>query len=89
MKLTIELTEDQLQHYKELEVERKERANSMRERMPMFKGDMKKLEKDVIYKEDSYKFVLAGIEMNDIRDKVFEKVLASYDETKQLPETAN
>ena len=89
MKLTIDLTEDQLQRYKELESERKERAISMRERMPMFKGNMKKLEKDIIYKEESYHFVLAGIEMNDIRDKVFEKVLASYDEIKQLPETAN
>lgn len=89
MKLTIELTEDQLQRYKDLVVERNERITSMHERMPMYKGDMKKLEKDVIYKEDSYKYVLAGIEMNDIRDKVFEKVLASYEETKQLPEATN
>lgn len=74
MKITIEIDESNLQHYVELNDKRKELLNTMHERMPLYKGKPKELEKDLIYKDASYEFVIAGIEQNDIRDKVFRKV---------------
>lgn len=74
MKITIDIDESNLQHYVELNDKRKELLNTMHERMPLYKGNPKKLEKDVVYKQASYDFVIAGIEQNDIRDKVFRKV---------------
>lgn len=78
MKITIEIDESNLQHYIELKDKRKELLNAMHERMPLHKGNPKKLEKDVVYKQASYDFVIAGIEQNDIRDKVFGKVFEAW-----------
>lgn len=74
MKITIDIDESNLQRYVELNDKRKELLNTMHERMPLCKGNPKKLEKDVVYKEASYDFVIAGIEANDIKDKVFQQV---------------
>lgn len=74
MKITIDIDESNLQRYVELNDNRKELLNTMHERMSLHKGNFKKTEKDVVYKQASYEFVIAGIEQNDIRDKVFRMV---------------
>lgn len=77
MKITIELDESNLQRYEELNKERTELLKTMHERMPLYKNP-KKLEKDVVYKDASYRFVIAGIEANDIKDKVYQKVFEEW-----------
>ena len=77
MKLTINVQEDQLQAYKESQEKRTELLKTMHERMPLYKSP-KKLEKDVIYKDASYNFVIAGIEANDIKDKIFQQVFEEW-----------
>jgi hypothetical protein len=74
MKITINIDESELKNYLELNDKRKDLLNTMHERIPLYNGNPKKLEKDVVYKDASYNFVIAGVEQNDIRDKVFKKV---------------
>ena len=61
------------EHYKELEEENEGLMKSMRERIALYKGDMKKFENDVIYKDYSYPYTINSIEMKDIRDTLFEQ----------------
>lgn len=77
--MKIEVSESDLQKYQELMDERMELMNTMHERIPLHKGNVKKLEKDPIYKDASYNFVIKGIEANDIKDKLWQK---AYDEWK-------
>ena len=77
MKITIEVEESQLQQYEDLNKERTELLKTMHERIPLYKNP-KKLEKDVVYKDASYRFVIAGIEANDIKDKVYQKVFEEW-----------
>lgn len=80
MKFTLEIDEAQLQKYQESQDKRVELLKTMHERIPLYKTP-KKLEKDVVYREASYNFVIAGIEANDIKDKVFQQV---FEEWKKL-----
>lgn len=80
MKITIEVEESQLQKYQESQDKRIELLKTMHERMPLYKTP-KKLEKDVVYREASYNFVIAGIEANDIKDKVFQQVFEKWKES--------
>ena len=80
MKITIDIDESKLQQYEESVNERAELLKTMHERIPLYKTP-KKLEKDVIYKEASYNFVIKGIEANDIKDKIFEQI---YNEWKKI-----
>lgn len=82
MKLTIDIDEKQLTHYEELMSERVDLLKEMHERLSKYKQNMKKAEKDLIYKEKSYNFVVAGIEANDIKDKLFVKVLEEWKKKK-------
>lgn len=84
MKLTIDIDEKQLSHYEELMNERVDLLKEMHERLDKYKKNIKKAEKDLIYKEKSYNFVIAGIEANDIKDKLFQKVLEEW-KKKKLP----
>lgn len=77
MKFTLEIDEAQLQKYQESQDKRVELLKTMHERMPLYKTP-KKLEKDVVYREASYNFVIAGIEANDIKDKVFQQVFEEW-----------
>lgn len=77
MKFTLEIDEAQLQKYQESQDKRIELLKTMHERMPLYKTP-KKLEKDVVYREASYNFVIAGIEANDIKDKVFQQVFEEW-----------
>lgn len=77
MKFTLEIDEAQLQKYQESQDKRTELLKTMHERMPLYKTP-KKLEKDVVYREASYNFVIAGIEANDIKDKVFQQVFEEW-----------
>lgn len=78
MKLTITIDESTLQQFETLRSERMELMKTMHERIPMYKGKPKKLEKDPVYKEASYNFVIKGIEANDIKDKIFDKVFEEW-----------
>lgn len=78
MKITIDITKKSLKRYEELEAQRKLNQKDMQERIKLYKGNIKKVEKDLIYKRSSYEFVIAGIEQNDIRDKVFASVQEAY-----------
>lgn len=78
MKFTIEINEDQLSRYKELMEERVVQLEDIRERTKVHINKPKSLEKDPIYKEQSYNFVIAGIEANDIKDKIFDKVYKQW-----------
>ena len=82
MKLTIEIDESDLQTYEESVNERIELTKTMQERIPLYKNP-KKLEKDVIYKEASYNFVIKGIEANDIKDKIFQVILDKWKDKKK------
>lgn len=84
MKLTIDIDENQLTHYEELMNERVDLLKEMHERLSKYKQNIKKAEKDLIYKEKSYNFVIAGVEANDIKDKLFVKVLEEW-KKKKLP----
>ena len=84
MKLTINIDEDKLKRYEELMTERVDLLKEMHERLAKYKQNIKKAEKDLIYKEKSYNFVIAGIEANDIKDKLFQKVLEEW-KKKKLP----
>lgn len=84
MKLTIDIDDKQLSHYEELMNERVDLIKEMHERSSKYKQNIKKAEKDLIYKEKSYNFVIAGIEANDIKDKLFVKVLEEW-KKKKLP----
>ncbi len=75
--------EEMFKRYQELQDEQSGYLKTMHERMPLYKGNVKKYEKDVIYKEASYKFVLAGIEMRDIKDKYFVKAFEKWKNKKQ------
>lgn len=77
MKFTLEIDEAQLKKYQESQEHRTELLKTMHERMPLYKTP-KKLEKDVVYREASYNFVIAGIEANDIKDKVFQQVFEEW-----------
>lgn len=77
MKFTLEIDEAQLKKYQESQDKRIELLKTMHERMPLYKNP-KKLEKDVVYREASYNFVIAGIEANDIKDKVFQQVFEEW-----------
>ena len=77
MKIAIEVEESELQKYEDLNKERNELLKTMHERMRLYKNP-KKLEKDVVYKDASYRFVIAGIEANDIKDKVYQKVFERW-----------
>lgn len=77
MKITIDIDESKLKYYNELSDKRKDLLNTMHERMRLYKNP-KKLEKDVVYKDASYRFVIAGIEANDIKDKVYQKVFERW-----------
>lgn len=81
MKVTIEIDESKLKRYDELAEERKLKQKDMHERIGLYKGKIKKLEKDVIYKQASYEFIIAGIEQNDIRDKIFEQIYKACTES--------
>lgn len=78
MKLTIDIDDKQLTHYEELINERVDLLKEMHERLDKYKKNIKKAEKDLIYKQKSYDFVIAGIEANDIKDKLFLKVLEEW-----------
>lgn len=77
MKITIDIDESKLQQYEESVNERVELLKTMHERIPLYKNP-KKLEKDVIYKEASYNFVIKGIEANDIKDKIFKGIFDKW-----------
>ena len=64
----------------EVEEENKDLMKSMRERIALHKGDMKKFEKDVFYKDYSYHYTINSIEMKDIRDKFFEESYTKWKE---------
>jgi len=83
MKITIEVDESQFTTYDELHKEREELLKAMHERLSKYKGNPKKAEKDVIYKESSYNFVIKGIEANDIKDKMFKQIYEAWKENKQ------
>ena len=70
------------EHYKELEEENEGLMKSMRERIALHKGNMKKFEKDVFYKDYSYHYTINSIEMKDIRDKFFEEAYTKWKEKK-------
>ena len=78
MKLTIDIDDKQLTHYEELINERVDLLKEMHERLDKYKKNIKKAEKDLIYKQKSYDFVIAGIEANDIKDKLFLKVIEEW-----------
>ena len=82
MKITIEVDESQFQQYDEFMNERIELMETMHERLSKYKGNPKKAEKDVIYKESSYNFVIKGIEANDIKDKMFKQIYEAWKESK-------
>lgn len=77
MKFTIEINEEQLARYEELTNQRLEHLSDIKERQKLY-SNPKKLAKDPIYKEQSYNFVIAGIEANDIKDKIFDKVYKQW-----------
>ena len=83
MKLTINIDEDKLKRYEELMTERVDLLKEMHERLAKYKKNVKKAEKDLIYKEKSYNFVIAGIEANDIKDKLFQKVFEEWNKKSQ------
>lgn len=83
MKITLEVDESQFTTYDELHKEREELLKAMHERLSKYKGNPKKAEKDVIYKESSYNFVIKGIEANDIKDKMFKQIYEAWKENKQ------
>ena len=70
------------EHYKELEEENKDLMKSMHARIVIHKGNMKKFEKDVFYKDYSYHYTINSIEMKDIRDKFFEEAYTKWKEKK-------
>ena len=77
MKFTIEINEEQLSRYEDLTNQRLEQMKDIKERQKLYKNP-KKLAKDPIYKDQSYNFVIAGIEANDIKDKIFAKVFEKW-----------
>lgn len=77
MKITIDINPEQLSRYEELTNQRVEQLKDINERQKLY-NNPKKLAKDLIYKEQSYNFVIAGIEANDIKDKIFDKVFAEW-----------
>ena len=77
MKITIDINPEQLARYEELTEQRVEHLKDINERQKLYTNP-KKLAKDPIYKEQSYNFVIAGIEANDIKDKIFDKVFAKW-----------
>lgn len=79
MKFTIELNPEQLSRYEELTNQRLEQMKDIKERQKLY-SNPKKLAKDPIYKEQSYNFVIVGIEANDIKDKIFDKVYKQWQE---------
>ena len=82
MKITLEVDESQFTIYDELHKEREELLKDMHERLSKYKGNPKKAEKDVIYKEASYNFVIKGIEANDIKDKMFKQIYEAWKENR-------
>lgn len=77
MKITIDLNPEQLSRYEELTNQRLEQMKDIKERQKLYTNP-KKLAKDLIYKEQSYNFVIAGVEANDIKDKIFVKVYKEW-----------
>lgn len=77
MKFTIEINEEQLARFEDLTNQRLEHLSDIKERQKLY-SNPKKLAKDPIYKEQSYNFVIAGIEANDIKDKIFDKVYKQW-----------
>ena len=77
MKITIDLNPEQLSRYEDLTNQRLEQMKDIKERQKLY-SNPKKLTKDLIYKEQSYNFVIAGIEANDIKDKIFDKVYKQW-----------
>lgn len=77
MKITIDLNPEQLSRYEDLTNQRLEQMKDIKERQKLY-SNPKKLAKDLIYKEQSYNFVIAGIEANDIKDKIFDKVYKEW-----------
>ena len=84
MKFTIDINPEQLARYEELTNQRIVQMSDIKERQKLY-SNPKKLAKDLIYKEQSYNFVIAGIEANDIKDKIFDKVYKQWQ--KQNTET--
>lgn len=82
MKFTIEINPEQLSRYEELTNQRIVQMSDIKERQKLY-SNPKKLSKDPIYKEQSYNFVIAGIEANDIKDKIFDKVYKQWQESKK------
>lgn len=80
---TITVDDEFKTRYEELVSERQELQKSINERLAKYKGNMKRLSKDMFYKEDSYKFVMLGVELNDIKDKIFEQVVKKWKNTKK------
>ena len=80
---TITVNDEYKTRYEELVKERQELQKSINERLTKYKGNMKRLSKDMFYKEDSYKFVMLGVELNDIKDKIFEQVVKKWTNTKK------
>lgn len=77
MKFTIDINPDQLARYEELTNQRIVQMSDIKVRQKLF-SNPKKLAKDLIYNEQSYNFVIAGIEANDIKDKIFDKVYRQW-----------
>lgn len=82
MKITIEINPEQLARFEDLTNQRLEQMKDIKERQKLY-SNPKKLAKDPIYKEQSYNFVIAGIEANDIKDKIFDKVYKEWQERKK------
>ena len=80
---TITVDDEFKARYEEIVNERQELQKSINERLTKYKGNMKRLSKDMFYKEDSYKFVMLGIELNDIKDKIFKKVVVKWTKTQK------
>ena len=80
---TITVNDEYKTRYEEIVKERQELQKSINERLAKYKGNMKRLSKDMFYKEDSYKFVMLGVELNDIKDKIFEQVVKKWTNTKK------
>ncbi|MBO5809245.1 MAG: hypothetical protein J6R32_00280 [Bacteroidales bacterium] len=80
---TINVDDEFKVRYEEIVKERQELQKSINERLTKYKGNMKRLSKDMFYKEDSYKFVMLGIELNDIKDKIFKQVVVKWTKTKK------